>query len=68
MTAGDLVIPSESVRRFLLVPGQHVQVSVHARPVRRNIYGALAGRLLDVAPDDISQVRHEVWGDLATGQ
>jgi hypothetical protein len=66
--SGDLVIPSESVRRPALAPGQHAHVSVHARPVRRNMYGALADRLPDVAPNDISRVRHEVWGDLATGR
>ena len=66
--SGDLVISSESVRRLALAPGQHVHVSVHTRPVRRNMYGALAGRLPDLAPEDISRVRHEVWGDLAAGQ
>lgn len=66
--SGDLVIPSEVVRRLALVPGQHVQVSVHAGPPRRNMYGVLAGRLPDIAPEDIARVRHETWGDLASGR
>ena len=66
--SGDLVIPSESVRRLALVPGQHVHVSVHARPVRHNMYGVLGGRLPDVSPEDIARVRQEAWGDLAAGQ
>ena len=65
--SGDLVIPSESVRRLALVPGQYVRVSIYAQPVRRNMYGVLAGRLADIAPDDIARVRHEVWDDRAAG-
>jgi hypothetical protein len=66
--SGDLVIPSESVRRLALAPGQHVQVSVHLRPGRRNMYGVLAGRLPDIAPEDIARVRQQTWGDLAAGR
>jgi hypothetical protein len=66
--SGDLVIPSESVRGFALVPGQHVLVSVHVLPGRRNMYGVLAGRLPDIAPEDIARVRQETWGDLGAGR
>lgn len=65
---GDLVVPSAAVRSLSLVPGQHVQVTVDV-PIRRmNMYGALAGRLPDVSPDEIARVRGEIWGDLARGQ
>jgi hypothetical protein len=66
--SGDLVIPWESVRPLALVPGQHVHVSVHARPARRSMYGVLAGRLPDVSPEGIARGRQEAWGDLAAGQ
>lgn len=66
-SAGDLVIPRDAVRQLALVPGQHVTVSVQTRRPRRNMYGALAGRLPDVDPDDLARVRREAWGDLAAG-
>jgi hypothetical protein len=66
--SGDLVIPSESVRWLALLPGQHVHVSVHARPERRNMYGVLAGRIPDIPPEGIARVRQESWGDLAAGR
>ena len=65
---GDLVIPSDSVRRLALVPGQHVQVAVSAPRHRTNMRGALAGRLPDISPEEIARVRRETWGDLASGE
>jgi hypothetical protein len=53
------------VRSLSLVPGQQVQVIVDI-PIRRvNMYGALAGRLPDIAPEEFTRVRGEIWGDLA---
>ena len=65
---GDLVIPSDSVRRLALAPGQHVQVVVSAPRRRTNMRGALAGRLPDISPEEIARVRRETWGDLASGE
>lgn len=66
--AGDLVVPSEVVRRLSFVPGQRVRLTISAASHRRNMYGALAGRLPDVSADEITEERREVWGDLADGQ
>jgi hypothetical protein len=62
---GDLIVSSAAVRNLSLVPGQHVHVIIDA-PIRRvNMYGALAGRLPDIAPEEFARVRGEIWGDLA---
>ena len=66
--SGDVVVAAEDVRRLSLVPGQHVTVTITAQLRRRNMHGVLAGRLPDVDPDDIRQVRREVWGELAADQ
>ncbi len=66
--AGDLVVPSEVVRQLSFVPGQRVRLTISAAGYRRNMYGALAGRLPDVSADEIADERREVWGDLADGQ
>ncbi|MGH3710287.1 MAG: hypothetical protein ACRDRQ_19755 [Pseudonocardiaceae bacterium] len=66
--AGDLVVPAEVVRRLSLVPGQRVHVTISPAGHRRNMYGALAGRLPDVSADEIAGERREVWGDLAGRQ
>jgi hypothetical protein len=66
--AGDLVVPSEVVRQLSFVPGQRVRLTISATGHRRNMYGALAGRLPDVSADEIADERREVWGDLADGQ
>ncbi|MGH3981868.1 MAG: hypothetical protein ACRDST_04030 [Pseudonocardiaceae bacterium] len=66
--AGDLVVPSDVVRQLSLVPGQRVRVTISTAGHRRNMYGALAGRLPDVSGDEIADERREVWGDLADGQ
>ena len=63
--SGDVVISSEDVQRLALAPGQHVRVTVTARPRRQNMYGILAGRLSEVDPEAIKRVRREVWGELA---
>lgn len=63
--AGDVVISRDAVRGLALVPGQLVRVQVTPRPTRRNMYGALAGRLTHVEEADIRRVRREVWADLA---
>jgi hypothetical protein len=66
--SGDVVIAADDVRRLALAPGQRIHVTVTARPQRRSMYGALAGRLSHVEPSDISRVRREVWGELASDQ
>jgi len=65
---GDLVVPSEVVRRLSLIPGQRVRLTISAAGPRRNMYGSLAGRVPDVSADEIAAERREVWGDLADGQ
>lgn len=64
---GDVAIPSDAIRRLALVPGQRVVVSVTPRPLRRNMHGALAGRLSDIDQEGFRRVRREIWGDLASG-
>ena len=66
--AGDLVVPSEVVRQLPFIPGQRVRLTISAAVPRRNMYGALAGRVPDVSADEIADERREVWGDLADGQ
>lgn len=63
--SGDLVVPSEAVRELALTSGQHVHVTVEVPARRRNMYGALAGRVPDVSAQEIAEARREVWGDLA---
>lgn len=65
---GDLVVPSEVVRQLSLIPGQRVRLTVSAAVPRRNMYGALAGRVPDVSAEEIANERREVWGNLADGQ
>jgi hypothetical protein len=65
---GDLVVPSEVVRQLSLIPGQRVRLTVSAAVPRRNMYGALAGRVPDVSAEEIADERREVWGNLADGQ
>jgi hypothetical protein len=63
--SGDVVISAESVRQLALVPGQRVQVVINVPAPRRNMYGVLAGRLPDdISPDDLAEVRREVWSRL----
>jgi bifunctional DNA-binding transcriptional regulator/antitoxin component of YhaV-PrlF toxin-antitoxin module len=66
--SGDVVIPSDRLRRLSLSPGQQVRVTVTARPRRQNMRGVLAGRLPDVDPEEIARVRREIWADLAGEQ
>lgn len=61
---GNVVVPAETVRDLSLVPGQRVNVVVTAAPRRRNMYGELADRVPDVSPEEITNERREVWGDL----
>lgn len=63
--SGDLVVPSEALRRLALVPGTRVHVTVRTPVRRRNMYGALAGRVPDVSAEQIAEARREIWGDLA---
>lgn len=65
---GDLVVPSDVVRQLSLIPGQRVRLTVSAAVPRRNMYGALAGRVPDVSAEEITDERREVWGNLADGQ
>lgn len=65
--AGDVLIPSQSVRRLALVPGQHVHVVVTAPQRRQNMYGVLAGTIPDLDPEELSRVRRDAWGELASG-
>lgn len=65
---GDLVVPSEVVRQLSLIPGQRVRLTVSAAVPRRNMYGALAGRVPDVSAEEIADERREVWGNLVDGQ
>jgi hypothetical protein len=65
---GDLVVPSEVVRRLSLIPGQRVRLTISAAGPRRNMYGSLAGRVPDVSADEIAAERREVWGDMADRQ
>lgn len=62
---GNVVVPAEVVRELSLVPGQRVNVIVTAAPRRRNRYGALAGTVPDVSPEEIAEERRQAWGDLA---
>jgi hypothetical protein len=66
--SGEVVVSSDAVRRLALAPGQRVHVTVTAPVRRRNLYGALAGRLPDIDPAEIEAARRDVWGDLAAGQ
>jgi hypothetical protein len=65
---GDLVVPSDVVRQLSLIPVQRVRLTVSAAVPRRNMYGALAGRVPDVSAEEIADERREVWGNLADGQ
>jgi hypothetical protein len=65
---GDLVVPSDVVRQLSLIPGQRVRLTVSAAVPRRNMYGALAGRVPDVSAEEITDERREVWANLADGQ
>jgi hypothetical protein len=63
--SGDLVISADDVHRLSLAPGQHVTVTITARPRRRSMYGALAGQVRDIDLDRLKRIRREVWGELA---
>lgn len=62
---GNVVVPAEVVRQLSLVPGQRVNVVLTAAPRRRTMYGALAGKVPDVSPEEIADERRQAWGDLA---
>jgi hypothetical protein len=64
--SGEVVVSPEAVRHLALVPGQHVRVAVKAKPSRRNMRGALAGRFPEVTLEEMARVSREAWGDLAT--
>lgn len=62
---GSVVVPAEVVRELSLVPGQRVSIVLTPTPRRRNMYGALAGTVPDVSPEEIADGRRQAWGDLA---
>jgi hypothetical protein len=47
-----------------LVPGQRVRVAVTpTRRKRRNVHGALAGKVRPITREEIKEVSREAWGD-----
>lgn len=61
---GSVVVPAEVMRGLSLVPGQQANVVVTPSPRCRNMYGALAGKVPDVSPEEIADERRHVWGEL----
>lgn len=63
-SGGDLLVPAHAVRALALRPGQRVHLRL-AAPPRRNLRGALRNQLPHVTAEEISQLRKEIWGELA---
>lgn len=65
---GDVVIPGDRVAEVVDVrPGDRVRVRIVGKEhPRRNMYGVFADAPIGLDPDDLRQVREQMWKDLGT--
>jgi hypothetical protein len=60
---GDLVVPSSELEQMNLVPGQRVPVKMpQTRKKRRDLYGALAGKVTPITREEIKESSREALG------
>ena len=63
---GDLVVSSSELEELDLVPGQRFALNVPPRWVRkkrRNVRGALAGKVRPITREEIKEASRDAWGE-----
>ena len=62
VTDDGIVVPLSELGD--LVPGQRVRVAwTPTKKKRRDLYGALAGKVRPITREEIKEASHEAWGD-----
>lgn len=62
--SGDLLVPAAALCEVIEAsPGDHVKVHIVQQPrkKRTNMYGVFSDRPIALDPDDLTEVRQEMW-------